>query len=165
MTRIIPNENSWIGFAATIPIAANMVPKLADISGCVNLTPFIISINASSTGNTVPTPSLDTLFETSISGTATATFSADMYRDNATGGDTAWTTLPRGTHGAMIISRFGGLGGPPTGKPTTADTVEVWPIIVTSRSAANMASNTAETFTVTCSVPIEPNEAAVITAT
>jgi hypothetical protein len=148
MARIIPNENSWVGFATTV--ANKNAPTAAEVTAAVNLTSFLISINASSQGNTVPTPALDTLFETSVPGTSTATFSADFYRD--TTADTAWTTLPRGTAGFFIISRFGGAG------------VEVWPVTVTSRTNSNMSSNQVLTFTLTCSVNIEPSEAATVAA-
>src|SRR4051794_6649417 len=104
MARIIPNEESWIGFTPTVA-AANLVPTAAEVTAAVPLTPFVISINASSTGNTVATPSFDSVFETSIPGTVTATFEADIYRDDTT--DTAWLTLPRTTKGYFIISRFG----------------------------------------------------------
>jgi hypothetical protein len=117
-----------------------------------------MSINASSQGNQVPTPSFDSLFETSILGTSQATFTADFYRDDTS--DTAWTTFPRGTKGYVIISRFGGSGTDQM--PIAADVVEVWPIEVISRTAAALANNTVQTFTVTCAVNIEPNEAAVV---
>lgn len=151
MGRIIPNENTWVGFATTLT-GTKAAPKIADVTSAVDLTHFITSINASATGNAVPTPSFDTLFETTIIGTSTATFTADFYRDDTT--DTAWTTLPRGTDGFFIIARFGGIPS------TVADKCEVWPVTVLSRSMSNMANNTVETFTVTCAVPDEPAEAA-----
>lgn len=157
MTRVIPNENTWVGFATTVA-NVTLVPTTAEIDGAVNLTPFLMGINASSQGNTIPTPSFDSLFETSIIGTSQATFSADFYRDDAS--DTAWNTLPRGTEGYFIISRFGGAGTDM--KPTTGDQVEVWPVQVVSRTAANMANNTVQSFTVTCSVNVEPNENATV---
>lgn len=158
MGRVIPNEQTWVGFATTIA-SATLVPTAAEITAAINLTPLLMGINASSTGNTVPTPSFDTLFETTIIGTSQATFSADFYRDDLA--DTAWDTLPRTTAGFFIISRFGGAGT--DHKPIAADVVEVWPVTVVSRTAANMANNTVQTFTVTCSVNIEPNEAAIVT--
>ena len=158
MARIIPNENTWVGFATTI--TSITAPTAAQITAAINLTPFVISLNASSRGNTVPTPSFDTLFETSTAGTSAATFDADFYRDDTT--DTAWDTLPRGTRGFFIVSRFGGAG---TGnKPILADKVEVWPVMVTSRTMANMSSNTVLTFTASCAVTTEPAEAATVAA-
>jgi hypothetical protein len=106
----------------------------------------------------VPTPSLDTLFETSISGTVQATFDADFYRDDDD--DLAWDTLPRSTEGFFLIQRVGGDGNP----PVAGDLIEVWPVIVTSRTNANMTSNTVMSFTVSCSVPSEPDEEAVVAA-
>lgn len=158
MARIIPNENSWVSFATSIA-SATLVPTAAEVTASTNVTGLLISINASSQGNTVPTPSLDTLFETSVPGTSNATFSADFYRD--TTADTAWNLLPRGTAGFFIISRFGGAGA--LNKPIASDVVEVWPVTVTSRTNSNMTSNQVLTFTLTCSVNKEPNEAATVT--
>lgn len=160
MARLIPNENTWIGFAAANAITNIAAPTAAQIAAAVDLTGFTISLNASSRGNTVPTPAFDTLFETSTAGTSAATFDADFYRDDTT--DTAWETLPRGTRGFFIISRFGGSG---TGNlPVSGDEVEVWPVMVTSRTMANMSSNTVLTFTASCSVNVEPAEAATVVA-
>lgn len=159
ISRLIPNENTWLAFTPTVA-ASDLEPTVAEITASVDLTHWLISLNASSSGNTVPTPSFDTLFETSIPGTNTAAFSADFYRDDED--DDAWDALPRGTKGYFLVSRFGGSGT--DNEPEAADVIEVWPVIVTSRTAANMANNTAMTFTVTCSVPEEPNEAAVVAA-
>lgn len=158
MARLIPNENTWIGFTPTV--ASKSAPTVANITAAINLTGFTISINASSRGNVVPTPSFDTLFETSISGTVQATFDADFYRDDEL--DTAWETLPRSTKGFFLVSRFGGTG---TGhQPVAGDVIEVWPVVIVSRTMANMASNTAMTFTVSASVPSEPDEDAIVAA-
>jgi hypothetical protein len=160
MARIIPNENTWVGFAAAGSITDINAPTAAQVAGAIDLTPFVISLNASSRGNTVPTPSFDSLFETSTSGTSAATFDADFYRDDED--DAAWEALPRGTRGFFIISRFGGTGA--DNLPVATDEVEIWPVMVTSRTMANMSSNTVLTFTVSCSVNEEPAEAATIAA-
>lgn len=161
MARLIPNENTWVGFKSSLANGATtLVPTAAECTAATNLTHLLISLNAASQGNTVPTPSFDTLFETNVSGTTQASFTADFYRDDSA--DTAWTTLPRGTGGFFIISRYGGAGT--NNKPIAADIVEVWPIKVTSRTMQNMANNTVMTFAVTCSVPKEPNEAATVAA-
>lgn len=159
MARVIPNEQTWVGFATTVA-SATLVPTAAEIVAAADLTPFLLGINASSQGNTVPTPSFDTLFETTIVGTSQATFTADFYRDDAT--DTAWTTLARGTVGYFIISRFGGSGADQM--PIAGDIVECWKVQVISRTAGQMSNNAVQTFTVTCSVNVEPNEAATIAA-
>ena len=156
MARIIPNENTWLGFVPTVADLA--APTGTELTGAVDLTPYLLSINASSQGNTVPTPDISTLFETSIAGTVQASLSADFYRDDDV--DLAWTTLPRRTRGVFVISRFGGSGA--NGVPEAGDVVETWPILVVSRTNANISNNTVMTFTVTGSVPEEPVEAAVV---
>lgn len=157
MARVIPNNNAYIAFVTTIA-SGTLAPTQTEVAGGVNLTPFIISLNASTTGNTVATPSFDSTFETNIPGTVTSTFEADLYRDATT--DTAWLTLPRGTKGYFVVSRFGGTGA--LNVPQTGNKVEVWPVTVMTRSAQNMTNNTAQTMTVQCSVPQVPNESAVV---
>lgn len=160
MAKLIANENCWVGFT-TAPLTgagATLVATEAQVAAATPLTGLLISINASSQGNTVPTPALDSLFETSISGTVQASFTADFYRDDTA--DTAWTALPRAASGFFFISRYGGTGT--DNIPEIGDDVEIWPVVVTSRTPSQLTSNTAQTFTVTCSVPVEPNEACTI---
>lgn len=89
-----------------------------------------------------------------------------MYRDDTT--DTAWETLPRSTKGYFVISRFGGKGSPTATpasalhQPIAADKVEVWPVLIVARAAANLTNNTAQTFTVQAAVYQTPNESAVV---
>lgn len=158
MTKIIPNEESYICFA---PNVANIsAPTAAEITAGVNLTGLTISLTATAQGNTVPTPAFDSLFETSVPGTVQGQFSADFYRDDEN--DTAWETLPRMTKGYFIISRFGGEGA--NHAPIANNKVEVWPVLVTSRAAAAMTSNQAQTFTVAAAVVEVPAEDAVVGA-
>ena len=161
MARLIPNENTWIGFVTTANDITNIAaPTASEIAAGVPLSGFVVSLNASSQGNTLPTPSFDSLFETTVSGTISAQFTADFYRDDAV--DTAWTTLPRQTTGFFVISRFGGSGA--NNLPIAADEVEVWPVTITARTMQNMASNQVQMFQLTCSIPSEPNEGAVVAA-
>lgn len=165
MGRIVPNEESWIGFipwpkGGAQPIEDLKAPTVAEINTAVDFTCYVVSINASAQGNTVPTPSICSLFETSVPGTSQAQFQADFYRDDAD--DAAWEALKRGDKGIFIVSRFGGSG--PAAKPAAADKVEVWPVQVTTRAAAALSSNTAQTFSVTAAVNIEPAEDAVVAA-
>jgi hypothetical protein len=159
MSTLIPNENCWIGFSTTVPTDLS-APTAAQITAATELTDFIISLTAAAQGNAIPTPRLKRLFETSIPGTSSASFSAELYRDNED--DTAWDMLPRDTSGVFYISRFGGTGAGK--KPIALDPVEAWEIRVVSRAAGALTSNTAQTFTLTCSVPVEPAEDAVVAA-
>lgn len=159
MARIIPNQNTWVGFSETEPAVLNS-PSEAEITAAHTLTCYISSINASSQGNTVPTPDLCSLFETSVPGTSTAQFQSDMYRDDED--DLAWNVLPRGQRGVFYISRFGGDGD--EYRPLSGQKVEVWPVQVTSRTAGALSSNTPQSFSVTCAVPKEPEEDGVVDA-
>jgi hypothetical protein len=160
VARLIPNERTWVGFALAVTDIEN--PTAAEVAGAVDLTCLIVSLNASATGNTVPTPAFCSLFETSVPGTSTATFTADFYRDDdaAADGDAAWKVLPRGQRGYFLISRFGGQGADQM--PIAGDHCEVWPVYIVSRAMTNMASNTAMTFTSTASVPEVPAEDAIV---
>ena len=160
MARIIPNENTWIGFT-TASITNIAAPTAAAVAACIDLTAWCISLNASARGNTVPTPSFDSLFETSTAGTSAATFDADFYRDDED--DLAWETLIRGERGYFMIARFGG-SDPDDNVPIADDDIEVWPVMITSRTMANMSSNTVLTFTASCAVMEEPAENAVVAA-
>lgn len=153
MAKLIANKRVFIGFADTI--ADIHAPTAVEVSGATNLTPLIVSLDASTRGNVVATPTLDTTFETSIAGTVTATFTAEFYRDDAAAGDIAWDTLPRGTSGYFIISRFDAA-------PAAGDEVEIWPVQITSRSAIALANNDSQRFSIECSVFEEPDEAATI---
>jgi hypothetical protein len=117
-------------------------------------------VTASAQGNPVPTPKLNSLFETSIPGTSQASFSMELYRDSVTANDTAWNMLPRDTSGVFYISRFGGTGA--NKKPIITNIVEVWIVRVTGRVASPMTSNTAQTFSLSCAIPQKPNEAATL---
>lgn len=159
MSTLIPNENCYIGFSDTMPADdVTFIPTLVELAAAIELTEFVISLTASSTGNAVPIPSLKSLFERTIPGTVTATFTAEMYRDSITANDEAWNALERGVDGIFYIARF------QAGVPVATDHIECWPIKVTGRAGSAMSSNTAQTFTLTCSVPEVPNEDATIAA-
>ncbi len=157
MPRLIPNENTEVFFVPTI---ANVdSPTAAEINGGTDLTGFIVTLDASTTGNTVPTPTFASLFETSISGTVSASFTAEFYRDDTT--DTAWDALPRGTNGFFVVSRFG-FATP--GTAAAGDEVEIWPVRITARSATALTNNEAQRFGIEAAIPTVPNEDAVIAA-
>lgn len=155
MARLIPNENTRVVFVPAIA-SVDLIPTPTEVNDGTDLTDFLVTLDASTTGNTVPTPSFASLFETSISGTVSATFTAEFYRDDET--DTAWDTLPRATSGFFVIARFGFAGA----TAAAGDEVEVWPVLITARSAMSLTNNEVQRFGIESSVPEEPNEAAVI---
>lgn len=152
MARLIPNERTKVHF---VPEISDMdAPTANEITDGVDLTDFLVTLEASSTGQTVPTPSFESLFETSIPGTVTAQFTAEFYRDDET--DTAWDTLPRATDGYMVIARFGYSGE--ENVPEAGDDVEVWPIRVTTRAAMALTNNESQRFNLEAAVPRVPSE-------
>jgi hypothetical protein len=154
MARLIPNERSKIHF---VPVVGNLAaPTAAEITAGVDLTGFLVTFDASTSGNTIPTPSFDSLFETSISGTVTATFTAEFYRDDDN--DLAWETLPRGTNGFFVVARFGWTGA----NPVTGDGCEVWPVRITTRSAMALTNNESQRMMLEAAIPVEPEEDAVV---
>lgn len=164
MARVIPNETSWIGWSETAPTDME-APTVAWIGSAEDWTCFVSSINASSQGNQIPVPDLCSRFERSIAGTVNATFSAEFYRDDEAAGDVPWDTLVRGKKGYFIVSRFkAGFAPGDDPKPEAGDTIEIWPVEVTSRQAGPMSSNTVQTFTVQAAVNVVPAEDAVVAA-
>jgi len=160
MARLIPNENTEVYFLLDIE-DDDLNPTAAEItSEGVRLTDFLVTLDASTTGNTVPTPTFASLFETSISGTVSATFTAEFYRDDEN--DLAWETLPRGTNGYVVVSRFGFTGE--DGAPDAGDDVEVWPLRLTARSAMALTNNEVQRFGIEAAIPEEPNENAQVAA-
>lgn len=159
MAKVIPNELTQVLFVADEGIADISAPTVTELESGTDLTPLVVSLEASTTGNTVNTPALDSLFETTIPGTVTATFTMEGYRDDTT--DTLWDTLPRGTDGFIVIARFG-FGGATVSDPASGDVIEVWPVTVVSRSATPLTSNDSQRCNIECTVPVEPDEAATV---
>lgn len=141
----------------TVGSASNLAaPTVADVNESIELTEFVSGLNFSAQGNTVPTPNIARLFETSIPGTSQGTATMDCYRDDEI--DTAWEVLTRGSTVYVILSRYGGKPG------TAGRKCEVWPLRVASRAMANLTSNTPATFTTTFGVIDDPAEDAVVVA-
>jgi hypothetical protein len=158
MARVIPNEQTWVGFLTTVA-DDDLVPTPTEIEGGVDLTGYVLAIEATTRGNQIPTPTFESLFETTISGTVSSTFTAEFYRDDEA--DTAWDTLPRGTDGYFVISRYGGSDANST-MPIAGDEVEVWPVRITSRSSVGLSNNEVQRVQIECSVTRVPNEAAIV---
>lgn len=158
MARLIPNESTWVGF---LPTMTNyQAPSAAAFTSAIDLTPLLISLNASAQGNAIPTPNISSLFETTTPGTVQASFTADFYRDDEAAKDLAYTTLPRRASGFILVSRWSANAAGT--KPIVGDKIDVWPITVISRTNSNLGSNTVMTFTVTCSVTSTPAEDVVV---
>ena len=159
MSRMIPNENSWVGWSLVAP-ADPAAPTEDELAAALTLTPWIVSINPTSQGNAIPAPALDSLFDRSAIGTSQGSFSGDFYRDDDN--DLAWETIPRGEDGYLYVSRFGGTGTDK--RPVAGQKVETWHLGITQRAGSNMTSNTLQTFSSTAAVLDPPEEDAVVAA-
>lgn len=155
MARLIPNQATKVYFVPEdLDVLDPSSYAAADAVAGEDLTGLLVTLDASARGNSVPTPDFESLFETSIPGTSTATFTAEFYRDDAA--DDAWDALPRNTEGVFVILRFGGSGA--DGAAAAGDDAELWPVRVTTRAGLPLTSNEAQRFNIECSVPVEPNE-------
>lgn len=159
MSRLIPNEATKVYFDPGVLSAVDPSDVAATaLTGGIDLTGFLVTLDASARGNTVPTPDFESLFETSVPGTSSATFTAEFYRDSDA--DTAWETLPRNTEGIFGILRFG--GGGTGGAAAASDEAEIWPVRVTTRAAMPLTNNEVQRFSIECAVPVEPDEASTL---
>jgi hypothetical protein len=160
MSRLIPNGNTKIVYIDQPTLGVPASISAADIAAGTDLTPYIMSLQASVAAQALPIPAMDSIFESAISGVEQGSFQIDLYRDDLSegGSDAAWALLDRGQTGIVVVSRM---------KPTIAngDVVEVWPVLVLSRAMANMSSNGILTFTVQAALTGAPNEALTVSAT
>jgi hypothetical protein len=152
VARYIPNQHSWFAFTPALTGTVT-APKVADCTGASVVTSLITGLTASTAGQAVPTPDFSNLFETSISGTVQATFQIDGYRDDISANDLLWTLMPRATTGYFFIAlKSGGA------VPIATDKIDVWPIIVLSRTVPNFTSGQVVACQITCAVPQVPGE-------
>lgn len=155
MSRVGSEEVLELFFVETI--ADISAPTDDEINGGVRLTPWLLrdSLSTPQAGNEIDTSDMSSKQDTSAPGTRKAgPVTVGFHRDTVEGNDDAWTTLPAGTDGNLVIARFGVSGGTDDA-PAAAngDRVEVWPINVISRQMTDPAVNQSQRFTVTCSVP------------
>lgn len=159
MSRLIPNGNTKIVYIDQPTLGVPASISAADVAAGTDLTPYIMSLQASVSAQALPIPAMDSIFESAISGVEQGTFQIDLYRDDLTdgGSDAAWDLLDRGQTGIVVVSRM---------KPTISDgdVVEVWPILVLSRAMANMSSNGILTFTAQAALTGKPDESFTIAA-
>lgn len=176
MSRLVPNERSFIAWSSTRP--ANLsAPTALEVGNAYDLTCDCISLTASAQGNAVPIPELCSLWEKSVPGTSSAQFAADFYRDDEeqtgteeapTGGDIAYRLLRLGADGVFYVSRFLARDNagvvPDSTIPVAADPIEVWPVTITSAADGPLSSATPLSFSITCAVPDRPVLDAVVAA-
>lgn len=161
MPRIGSTGNIQLHYVPTI--ADESAPTDSELGAGVDLTPWLLrdGLSVPQSGNTIDVAGANNLYNATDAGTYGGDpITASFFRDSDEEDDTAWDTLPRGTRGYFLIARFAGSDE----DLAADDRVEVWPIVVISRSNRDIEQDGAYRFDVTCGVPTPPNDDAVLTA-
>jgi len=158
MSRFIANKNVFVGFVPgdallKNPTSAAIITAFTATGEGIDLTDIVSSVNASAQGNVLPTPSLKSLFETTMIGTSQATCQIEGYQDDDEDDNLLVTHMTRDAKGLLVIGRVGFSDPPKAG-----DIVELWPIQVASQTKSPLANNTVQTVSVTAAVLYEPKE-------
>ena len=171
MARIQPTGTIAIQFVPTV--ADKTAPTVTELGAGTDLTPFVTrdGLKTPATGNTVDISDVSDLFNS----TAPGSYGGDAaeltcYRDTKESADLAWTTLPRGTTGFLVVARSGfgqdsetGMGSN-DGTPTAGDRCEVYPVTVISRAMNDTADNEASKFTCSLAITAPPADDASVAA-
>lgn len=164
MARMQFTGNGRVKLLTTV--ANKAAPTVAEINAGIDLTCFMKrdGLNRSQEAALVDVADVCSLFDKTQIGTRSGNVQMTLYRDSVAADDDAWSALPIGTTGFVVIAPFGytGAGTPPT--PQASDRVEVWPIAVSNRSMLAIAANEAQSFTVTFAIPDEPDDDALVAA-
>lgn len=152
MSRIQFRGTGALVWCATI--ASKTAPTAAEINAGVRLTLQLTNdgLDTPKSGKTIDIADASDLFDK----TAPGSFGGNngkltFYRDTKSSLDLAWSTLPDGAVGYLLVARFGlaqdATGkGTPSGTATAGDRCEVWPSTVISRSPAAIADGKAQVF-------------------
>lgn len=151
-----------VKFAPTVVNLA--LPTIAEITAAVDLTCFMRQdgLDRSQEAAVIDVADACSLFDKTDIGTRNANLTMTLYRDSEETDDDAWSALPIGTRGFLIVAMFGFSGV--SNAPVAGDRCEVWPVAVSSRSNNAIAKNEPQIFSVTFAVPEAPNDDAVVAA-
>lgn len=137
-------------------LSSTTAPTAVQINAGVDLTPWLRQdgLNRTVTANETDTADARDTFNRSDIGTYDATCEVTFLRDSVAGTDTAFTTLPRGTRGFLVVAPFGWAGAATTA--TAADRCEVWTGVVTALGPETEGANKAQVIKVTFALPDAP---------
>jgi hypothetical protein len=159
MPRIASTGNIQLHYLPAV--ADKAAPTVTEIGAGVDLTDFLLrdGLSLPLDGNTIDVAGAAERYNSTDAGTFGGNpIRASFFRDSDDAEDLAWDTLPRGTRGFFLVSRFEGSDE----TLATGDRVEVWPIVVISRSHRDIEQDGAYRFDVSCAVPTPPDDDAVI---
>jgi len=155
MVRYVPEGNIEFSYVAAISVPA--APTSTELNGGVDLTAFSVGdLDMPFEGSTADAADLSSRFNKTAPGDyGGQAGSATFYKEKLLADDTAWTTLPIGTTGYLVVATRG-LAIP--GTFAIADVVTIYTIEVLSRSIAGQARNTTTRFQVQFAITEEPTE-------
>ena len=164
MARLTPDENSKIHIVDSIGTIS--APTIGEINAGTEVTEFLTpaGFDTPEEGNDADTSSIASAHDTSVPATVSGQPSGEFYRDDGTGStsDDAWDAMARLTTTNIVISRFGGSGT--DNAIIAADTVEVWPVRVSSRSAGRIVRGEALRFVAQFAKSVAPTLTATVAA-
>lgn len=153
-------------------ISNKNAPTVAEITAGIRLQGLMTNdgLKTPSTGKTIDGSDAGDLFNKTFPGS----YGGDMgaftgYRDSKAAVDLAWSTLPQGASGYLVVAWPGfaqdATGkGTPTAVATVGDRCEVWPSNVISRARNDPADGKLTTFTSALSFWDSPAQDAVVAA-
>jgi len=164
VARLTPDENSKIHIVDSIASVA--APTIGEIGAGTEVTPFLTpaGLDTPEEGNDADVSSIASAHDLSVPATISGQPSGEFYRDDGTGSttDDAWDAMARGTSTNIVISRFGGSGA--SNAIATGDTVEVWPVRVSSRSNNRLIRGEALRFVAQFAKSVAPTLTATVAA-
>ena len=141
-----------------VPAIADIsAPTTAEITAGDDLTGFVKrdGLSTPQSGSTADISDIGDRFNKNTAGSYGGdNVSVTAYRDDEDGEDSAWDALIPLTEGYLLVSRFG--------TPEAGSKVEVYPIVVISRSLADTADNEAVSFTTDIAVVDVPDLDAIV---
>lgn len=131
-------------------------PTAAQINAGVDLTPWLRQdgLNRTITAALTDVADARDTFDRTDIGTHGASLELSFLRDSVSGSDTAFSTLPRGTRGFLVIAPFGWASAAVTA--TAADRCEVWTAVVSAISPDAEGKEKAQVIKVTFGLPDAP---------
>lgn len=154
MARVVFEEQYKIHFLPAV--ASIAAPTQAEITAGTDLTAFVPKdgVQIGTSNQRVKTDDISTTFDSEIMGSWGSNLAIKFFKDDAA--DTAWTTLPRGTTGFIVIAPYGSTAATEVGF--------VFPIECGQRELPTSAANERQSFTVPMAVTDTPDLDAVFAA-
>ncbi len=154
MPRQVFEEQYKVHF---LPACADIsAPTQAEITAGTDLSTFVTKdgVQIGTSNQRVSVGDISTTFDGEIMGSWGANLAVSFFKDDTT--DTAWTTLPRGTAGFLLIALFGSTAA--------TEPAYVFPIECGQRELPTSAANERQSFTVPMAVTGAPDLDSVIAA-